>query len=186
MREFRNHLAALGLELPVDDEIETAPESPLAAPASWEGRTIGNRWCVLPMEGWDGCADGSPSELTGRRWIHFGISGAKLIWGGEAVAVCRDGRANPNQLWIHAGNVAAFESLRETIARRHEAAFGRRDDLVIGLQLTHSGRYCRPNRRDTTEPKILYHHPVLDSRVGIDGSKPPLRDDERPVFGRAG
>ncbi len=176
--EFRNHLAALGLELPVDDEIEPATESPLAAPASWEGHAIGNRWCVLPMEGWDGCADGSPSELTERRWIHFGISGAKLIWGGEAVAVCRDGRANPNQLWIHSGNVAAFESLRETIARRHEAEFGRRDDLVIGLQLTHSGRYCRPNRRDTPEPKILYHHPVLDSRVGIDGSKPPLGDDE--------
>ena len=61
---------------------------------------IGNRLAVHPMEGWDGTADGNPSENTIRRWRRFGRSGAKLIWGGEAVAVRHEGRANPNQLVI--------------------------------------------------------------------------------------
>ena len=52
------------------------------------------------MEGWDGTTDGRPTELVYRRWKNFGLSGAKLIWGGEAAAVRPDGRANPNQLMI--------------------------------------------------------------------------------------
>ena len=65
-----------------------------------DGVRVGNRFAILPMEGWDGSTDGRPSDLTRRRWRHFGISGAKLIWGGEAVAVRQDGRANPNQLLL--------------------------------------------------------------------------------------
>ncbi|MBK6971204.1 MAG: hypothetical protein IPH29_19380 [Candidatus Microthrix sp.] len=55
---------------------------------------MGNRFCALPMEGWDGTTDGAPTDLVARRWRRFGESGAKLIWGGEAVAVHPDGRAN--------------------------------------------------------------------------------------------
>ena len=71
-----------------------------AQPLTVEGVSLGNRFCILPMEGWDGTADGRPSELTIRRWQRFGQSGAKLIWGGEAMAVREDGRANPNQIII--------------------------------------------------------------------------------------
>jgi len=63
---------------------------------------IGNRYAIHPMEGWDGNSDGTPSENTKRRWSNFGKSGAKLIWGGEAVAVRHDGRANPHQLILNA------------------------------------------------------------------------------------
>ena len=42
------------------------------------------------------------------------------------------------------------------------------DDLLIGLQLTHSGRFCRPNAKSRLEPKIAYHHPLLDPKFGID------------------
>jgi NADPH2 dehydrogenase len=90
-------IASLGVELPFDPQVESGPGSPLAQPYVWSGKKIGNRWCILPMEGWDGTVDGRPSELTTRRWQRFGMSGAKLIWGGEAVAVRHDGRANPNQ-----------------------------------------------------------------------------------------
>src|SRR5688572_32672867 len=85
---FRARLAELALELPVDDEILTAEKGwPLAAPLHIGPFTVGNRWCIHPMEGWDANRDGSPSELTLRRWRHFGQCGAKLIWGGEGAAV---------------------------------------------------------------------------------------------------
>jgi hypothetical protein len=99
--DLRTYLAQSQIDLAFDPAIETGPDSPLARPFRLpDGMTIGNRFCVLPMEGWDGATDGRPSELTFRRWQRFGKSGAKLIWGGEAVAVRPDGRANPNQLII--------------------------------------------------------------------------------------
>ena len=52
------------------------------------------------MEGWDGTTSGGVTDEVRRRWQRFGESGAKLIYGGEAMAVRPDGRANPNQLII--------------------------------------------------------------------------------------
>src|SRR4051812_24188143 len=97
--EFAAHLSALGVELPCDERILSAADSsPLGQPIEVDGFKIGNRWCIHPMEGWDGTTGGEPTEQVIRRWQHFGESGAKLIWGGEAFAVQPDGRANPNQL----------------------------------------------------------------------------------------
>jgi hypothetical protein len=107
---LRARLGELGCELPLDDGIETAADgSPLAAPLDVAGFRVGNRWCIHPMEGWDAHRDGSPSEHTLRRWRHFGRSGAKLIWGGEAAAVQESGRANPNQTLATAGNRAGLK-----------------------------------------------------------------------------
>src|SRR4029078_1132015 len=110
--DFRARLAELGLDLPVDEAILAAEQSsPLAAPLQMGALKVGNRWCIHPMEGWDANRDGSPSELTLRRWRHFGKSGAKLIWGGEAAAVQLDGRANPNQTLATASNQAGLAAL---------------------------------------------------------------------------
>ena len=118
------------------------------------------------MEGWDGTTAGEPSELTRRRWRHFGISGAKLIWGGEAVAVRHDGRANPNQLLFSASTQASLASLREDLVAAHRERFGSNADadMYLGLQLTHSGRFARPNVWNRSEPLAAYAHPVLDKR----------------------
>jgi NADPH2 dehydrogenase len=178
VESFAGHLQSLGLELPLDHVLEPAPTSPLAQPATWQGNLIGNRLCILPMEGWDGTSDGSPGEKTFRRWLRFGQSGAKLIWGGEATAVSGDGRANPRQLWIHKGNVGEFARLRSALVDGHRASFGNTDGLLVGLQITHSGRFSRPERYDRPEPKILYHHPILDQRLGIDPEYPVLSDNE--------
>lgn len=141
------------------------------------GFITGNRFCILPMEGWDGNLDGSPSELTIRRWLHFGASGAKLIWGGEAVAVRHDGRANPNQLMINEANLASIAALRQALVKAHEAR-GSSTDLFIGLQLTHSGRFSRPNEKNRLEPVILYHHPYLDRKFDIPAEFPVISDGE--------
>src|SRR5262245_42020358 len=110
--DFRRHIASLGIELPCEDAIATA-DSPLATPVSGvtvNGRRIGNRVCIQPMEGWDGTTTGDVTEEMIRRWKRFGESGAKLIFGGEAMAVRADGRANPNQIIINDENKAGIAS----------------------------------------------------------------------------
>ena len=165
---LRARLAELGLELPVDDTPLSAAEgSPLARPIQLGPLAAGNRWCIHPMEGWDANRDGTPSELTLRRWRNFGNSGAKLIWGGEAAAVQPDGRANPNQTLATPSNQAGLAALLKQCLDAHRESFGASDDLVVGLQLTHSGRFCKPTSSELA-PRIAYHHPLLDAKFGID------------------
>jgi 2,4-dienoyl-CoA reductase-like NADH-dependent reductase (Old Yellow Enzyme family) len=163
---FRGHLEEAHITLGLDDTLDAPSSSPLAAPFVVDGVRIGNRFCILPMEGWDGTTDGEPSELTTRRWMHFGRSGAKLIWGGEAVAVCHEGRANPNQLVLVERTARALERLRSALVATHAERFGSgsTDDLYIGLQLTHSGRFSRPHLHDHPEPLAACSHPLLDRR----------------------
>jgi NADPH2 dehydrogenase len=175
---FREYVTQLGIDLPCDDRILAAPGSPLAQPLVLDGVRIGNRFCIQPMEGWDGTEDGRPTDLTVRRWQRFGESGAKLIWGGEAVAVRREGRANPNQLVLSEATAPEIGRLRDALLAAHRDRFGGTDDLLIGLQLTHSGRFCRPNRKDRLEPRIVYRHPILDRKFGIAPDYPLLTDGE--------
>jgi 2,4-dienoyl-CoA reductase-like NADH-dependent reductase (Old Yellow Enzyme family) len=195
---FQQRLAELGIALPIDGKVLSAAEgSPLAEPitigeglnsasrnhssqesrstapnhsrqSSGESFTVGNRWCIHPMEGWDANRDGSPSEHTLRRWRNFGRSGAKLIWGGEAAAVRPDGRANPNQTMAIVANRAGIKALLDELHAAHRESFGSLDGLYVGLQLTHSGRFCKPDDHHKSAPKIAYHHPLLDAKFKID------------------
>ncbi len=176
--DFRSRLAGLGVDLPFDETVEAGPDAPLAAPYRRPRGVIGNRFAILPMEGWDGTADGRPTDLTRRRWRNFGRSGAKLVWGGEAVAVRHDGRANPNQLLLNDATAGDVQALRELLVATHREQFGRTDDLLVGLQLTHSGRFARPNDKGRAEPRIAYRHPYLDARFPITGDGALLSDDE--------
>ncbi len=176
---FSEYLASINVSLGFDPDLQSGPDAPLAQPYQLsDGMTLGNRFAILPMEGWDGTTDGHPSDLTVRRWEHFGLSGAKLIWGGEAVAVRPDGRANPNQLIINTDTLADLTGLRATLVNAHAQAHGRTDDLLIGVQLTHSGRFCRPTDKKKLAPQILYHHPVLDRKFGLTDAYPLMSDDD--------
>jgi 2,4-dienoyl-CoA reductase-like NADH-dependent reductase (Old Yellow Enzyme family) len=176
--DFRRHLASIAPEAPVDDGVLRAAESPLARPIILCGVEVENRWAVQPMEGWDAKEDGNPSELTLRRWRHFGQSGAKLIWGGEAVAVTPEGRANPNQLYAAPHTLGGLERLRLELVAAHRERFGSDAGLLVGLQLTHSGRFARPHAKDRPEPRIAYRHPILDARVGVADDSAVLTDGE--------
>ncbi len=179
--QFLAHLKTIGVELPFDDEVESG-NGPLAQTIRFSSfvdlQAIGNRFCILPMEGWDGTAEGKPTDLTFRRWKNFGLSGAKLIWGGEAVAVRPDGRANPNQLMINSANVGDIAALREILVATHEQRFGTASDLLIGLQLTHSGRFARPHSKNQLEPRVAYRHPILDQKFRIDFDSALLSADD--------
>jgi NADPH2 dehydrogenase len=179
--DFRARLAALGLELPCDDGIAVGSESPLAQPLSGipiNGKTLGNRWAIQPMEGWDGTAAGEPTADTLRRWQRFGESGAKLIAGGEAMAVVPEGRANPNQLLITGATKRGLAQLREKLLAAHRDRHGGTDGLVLGFQLTHSGRFCRPNERGRPEPRVAFRHPLLDARFGVTSDDQVITDAE--------
>lgn len=178
VRHFQEHLKTLKLTIPCDPEIVTGPDSPLRSPISGGEINIGNRIAVQPMEGWDGTTDGNPTESTIRRWRRFGSSGAKLIWGGEAVAVCPEGRANPNQLMIAPHTEKGLAQLRAALIEEHRLVMGSDDGLFIGLQLTHSGRYCCPYKYDYPEPLIAFHHPLLDRRLSLSDDFPLLTDSD--------
>jgi NADPH2 dehydrogenase len=177
--EFRRHCAGLGLDLPCESEIASGPESPLAWPIEsvvMNGKRITNRFAIQPMEGWDGTSSGGITEEMLRRWIRFGESGAKLIYGGEAMAVRADGRANPNQLIINPQNQAGISRLREGLLNSHREKHGSTDEPIIGFQLTHSGRFCRPVDKKRLQPRIAYRHPILDRKFGITDDSALLSD----------
>jgi 2,4-dienoyl-CoA reductase-like NADH-dependent reductase (Old Yellow Enzyme family) len=134
--------------------------------------TAGNRLAVHPMEGCDGALDGRPGELTFRRWERFGAGGAKLIWG-EATAVVPEGRANPRQLLLTSQTAPHFARLLERTRAAHRGRFGRDDDLVAGLQLTHSGRW---SDGPASGGLLARHSAVLDPIKGL-GPGSPLLDD---------
>lgn len=158
-------LAELDLQVSVDDEL--AADGVLSTPfvvndASAGARTVGNRFAILPMEGWDATTDGKPTDLVERRWRRFGDGGSKLIWC-EATAVVADGRANPNQLIMTEDNVESIAALRASMVDAHQSRFGTTEDLLVGLQLTHSGRWSRPE--GAPQPRLAHDHPGLAART---------------------
>lgn len=141
-------------------------------------KLVGNRLCIQPMEGCDGTTDGKPDELTFRRYQRFGAGGAKLIWG-EAAAISEEARANPRQLQINEFTAASLEKMLTGCRTAHIEEFGNDNDFLVGLQLTHSGRYS------FQKPLIAAHDPQLDpltrnphTQKPIDDSYPLLTDDQ--------
>ena len=164
---------ARGLSVRLQTEL-----SPLAESIRVGGRKVGNRLAIQPMEGCDGTLDGGPGELTFRRYERFGAGGAKLIWG-EAAAVVPEARANTRQLSADGAHLGGLAKLVEICRSSHRNAWGDDSDLLIGLQLTHSGRYSVPR------PFLAQHDPLLDPRTVIDkttrlkaGPGTPLLSDD--------
>ena len=147
----------LDLDLRFTDDL-----APLFQPSQIGSLRAGNSLCMQPMEGCDGTLAGAPDELTLRRYRRFGAGGAKIIWG-EASAVVPEGRANPRQLLINEANLTGLANMLNVCRQAHRAACGSDDDLIVGLQLTHSGRYAFPTPlpafhnegREADEPRPL-------------------------------
>ena len=136
--EVRAKVAELGLDLPLSDDL-----SPLFAPKKVGNKVAPNAMAVLPMEGCDSNTDGSPSELVERRYMRFAGGGAGLLWW-EACAVVPEGRANELQMMLTACNRSKFEALLKKTNAEAANRNGADHKPVNILQLTHSGRYCRP------------------------------------------
>jgi 2,4-dienoyl-CoA reductase-like NADH-dependent reductase (Old Yellow Enzyme family) len=170
VEEFRKYTDELGIELNLSNHVQTGADAPLGRSIKYGRHAIGNRWCILPMEGWDCLPDGSPGELTERRWLRFGRSGAKLIFGCEAAAVMHSGKSNTRQLMITEKTADNIARLREKMLAAHREKFACTDDLCVGLQLTHSGRFSHPDDDRVLASRTAYSHPLLDKKFGNDAS----------------
>jgi 2,4-dienoyl-CoA reductase-like NADH-dependent reductase (Old Yellow Enzyme family) len=149
--------------------------SPLGRKVEVYGHTLPNSLGIHPMEGCDGTADGKPDELTFRRYERFARGGAGLLWF-EATAVAFAGRANPRQLFASPENTGDLARLRETAVKAAQETFGAGHEPLCVLQLTHSGRYSKPE--GTPKPIIAQHNPWLDAKQGIPADYPVITDDE--------
>lgn len=178
--EFREYLKNEKIEIGLSDTAGGGASS-LATSITVGGRRVGNRWSILPMEGWDCEKDGTPGELTRRRWLRFAGSGAKLLYGTEAGAVMHEGRSNPQQLWIADHTVAALKKLLAEMRQLHREKFGTADDFLVGIQLTHSGRFAHPNEPLKLEARTAYAHPLLDRKFNC-GAENVISDKEVGVI----
>ena len=125
-----------------------------------------NRLACQAMEGCDGKLDGTPDELTIRRYDRLASGGSSIIWY-EATAVMNEGRANPRQLYIDENNLDAFKAHVERIKETALKANG--FEPVVFMQATHSGRYSKPE--GTPAPLIAYNNPLFEKDNPIDKSR---------------
>ncbi|MFB3894043.1 MAG: flavin oxidoreductase/NADH oxidase [Phycisphaerae bacterium] len=166
--EVREAFAQEGFDPPAGDDL-----SILATPVRYGRLAVPNRLVAQPMEGCDGTADGAPGELTLRKYIRLAAGGAGMIWF-EACAVAGEARANPRQLWLHDGTAGAFADMVRSAREAAQQAGWPRQAYI--LQLTHSGRYCRPT--DKPAPIIAHHSRVLDPRHGLSPEYPLIADEQ--------
>ena len=152
---------ALGTKLPYSEDL-----SVLGTPITVGKKTLPNRLACQAMEGCDGNADGTPAELTVRRYKRLAEGGSAIIWF-EATACREDGRANPRQLWITEDNLDSFKKIVNDIKEDSMKANGF-EPLVI-MQATHSGRYSKPHGKP--EPLIAYNNPIFEGNNPIDKSR---------------
>lgn len=152
IEEFNIQNRDLETELPFSDNTEI-----LAKSLTVKNKTVSNRLVCQAMEGCDGNPDGTPGELTLRRYDRFSKGGAGLIWY-EATAVMPEGKANPRQLCINKNNIDLF---RRQIERIKETAIKENGyEPVVIMQATHSGRYSKPD--GAPAPLIAYNNPIFE------------------------
>jgi 2,4-dienoyl-CoA reductase-like NADH-dependent reductase (Old Yellow Enzyme family) len=169
IQAIRKKVEELGVNIRFSDDL-----SALSKPVKINNCTTPNSIAILPMEGCDSERDGSPSELVKRRYKRFASGGAGLLWC-EACAVVHEGRANPLQMYLTKDNAGAFAQLLKEADQAAADSCGSDHKPVKILQLTHSGRYSRPD--DQASPLVPQHDPLLDPRVGLAPDAPVVTDD---------
>jgi len=166
--DLQKDIAHLGINLSLSDELDHFSKTVTVGSV-----VIPNSVSALPMEGGDAAADGSPGELTFRKYERVARGGSGLIWI-EAVSVCNEGKSNPGQLYINKDTVKNFIKLRESIQKAAKQANGEDFKPVIIIQLNHSGRYSKPG--ETRVPIISSHKKELDERLQITTAYPLTTD----------
>ena len=170
LEELKADIERLGLNIPVTEDI-----SPLAKPVKIGKHIAPNAFSTLPMEGFDCLEDGTPSDLTRHRYLRYAAGGSGLIWF-EACAIVHEGKSNPCQMIFTEENLDSYKTLVADMDQASMESVGYKSLKI--LQISHSGRYSRPNDFFKREPVIVKHDPEFDTRVGIDETYPVQTDEE--------
>ena len=163
---LENRIKELDLNIPISPELEILKTS-----VNLNDRFIPNRLAVQPMEGYDAESDGSPSDLTLRRYKRYANGGTGLIWF-EATAISEDGKSNPNQLYLTEDNSKNFKALIEQVrddCNKTLKDLGFKNKVLLILQLNHSGRYSG----NTTCHTALFQKPHWSDRPVPLAHTPP-------------
>lgn len=159
-KDFSAAMDEAGLPFPVSEDM-----SVLSSPIQLGDKTIPNRICIQPLEGFDGKKDGGPSDLIFRRYDRYARGGAGMLWY-ESISISDDGRCNPLQMIIKPSTVAEIKELVDRTNAAAVEAHGRRPYNI--LQLTHSGRRSA-NADWVSTPLVVVRNPYADSHCSIDG-----------------
>lgn len=160
LEEIQAKAKELGVHLPFAADTEV-----LKTPFSFGNVTLPNRMGIAPMEGADALPDGSPSELTTRRYVREAIGGSGMIWF-EAISIVPEGRSSAHQLMLTRENLENYKVFTETIREAGRKANGFAPYLV--MQANHSGRYSNPEGKPA--PLIAYRHPEYEKLRKADDS----------------
>lgn len=157
---MRKKAKDLGIYLPFAEDTHVLKE-----PLEFGNITLMNRMGIAPMEGADALPDGSPSELTTRRYVREAAGASAIIWF-EAISIVPEGRSSAHQLMLTRENLDAYKAFTETIKEAGRKANGFAPYLV--MQANHSGRYANPEGKPA--PLIAYRHPEYEKLRKADDS----------------
>lgn len=152
--ELLDKARELGIDIPFSEDISALFEKQSVA-----SKILPNSFAVHPMEGFDSHADGSPSDRVFRRYLRYATGGSGLIWF-EAASVVPEGKSNPHQMMLTARNQKPFNQLLKELKSSARQSFGLKHDLFCVLQLTHSGRFSKPE--GTPKPQVARFIPQMD------------------------
>jgi 2,4-dienoyl-CoA reductase-like NADH-dependent reductase (Old Yellow Enzyme family) len=162
LTDLRNKIKELELDIPVNPEVEILQQR-----VKLGNIFIPNRLAIQPMEGFDASSDGSPSDLTFRRYDRYANSGVGLIWF-EATSIFDNCRTNPHQLVLAENTLNKFKELVSTTREKCNKTLkelGYKNECILILQLNHSGRYSR--RDGKRFPLRAFQNAEFDSAIGV-------------------
>lgn len=158
--EIKAKAAELKVHLPFAEDTNVLKEE-----AVFGNVTLKNRMGIAPMEGADALPDGSPSELTLRRYIREAEGESAMIWF-EAISIVPEGRSSAHQLMLTRENLEHYKAFTAAIREAGIKANGFAPYLV--MQANHSGRYSNPEGKPA--PLIAYRHPEYEKLRAADDS----------------
>lgn len=158
--ELEKKAEELGVHIPLAKDT-----SVLSTPCKAKSVIFSNRLGVAPMEGADSLPDGSPSEMTLRRYEREAIGGSAILWF-EAISIVPEGRSSAHQLMLTKENLESYKRMTERVKEAGRKANGFAPYLV--MQANHSGRYSNPGGKPA--PLIAYRHPEYEKLRKADDS----------------
>ena len=174
LEDLKNKINKLDLDIPIYHRVEILQQRTNIA-----NMIIPNRLSIQPMEGFDANSDGSPGELTYRRYKRYAEGGTGLIWF-EATAIDQDCRSNPHQLMLTEENSHKFKDFVSNIrdiCNKSLKELGFLDECILILQLNHSGRYGV--RNGEKYPVKAYQYIELDKAGGFSEKDGIIITDEK-------